>query len=259
MRHLQPLAVALAIVLPASLAPAQTPPPNPSGLLVLSIIDVKPDMMSEFGELQAQTMNAQRKGGQAWRETWNSAQFGFPYRVGVLRPLTSFAELDGQSFTIKGAGAEQARVINERARRMIVAQRILALRVRPDLGLGSRPATPDLAVVTTVTVAQGRVPEYEAAVKNDVLPALRKAGVPYFAVSQVLYGGDPNQFLTLQLVDGFAGLDRQPPMQRAMGAEGFARYQQKLVGVVVHVEREVVRFNSALSFRPGQPPTAGRP
>ena len=100
------LAIA-ALVLAAASVPgftSQTPAPQaPGALLVLSVIDVKPDMMAEFGELQAQTMAAQRKGGQAWRETWNVLQFGNPHRVGVLRPLAGFAELDGQTHTIKGA------------------------------------------------------------------------------------------------------------------------------------------------------------
>jgi hypothetical protein len=236
-------------VLGATVA-AQTPAGPPGPLLVLSVIDIKPEFFAEFGELQAQTMEAQRKGGQAWRETWNVAQFGHPYRVGVLRPLTSFAELDGQSFTIKGAGADQARVINERARRMIVAQQIYALRARPDLGFGTRPEKVNLAVLTTVTVAPGRNAEFEALMRNEVMPAYKKAGEPYLAVSQVVLGGDPNQYLALTLYDDFAGLQKGSPILRALGPEGFAKFNQRMAGIVAHLQYEVVRYNAALSFRP---------
>lgn len=226
----------------------QTPAAPGGPLLVLSIIDVKPDMFAEFGELQAQTMEAQRKGGQAWRETWNVAQFGHPYRVGVLRPLTSFAELDGQSFTIKGAGADQARVINERARRMIVAQQIYALRVRPELGYGKRAEKVNLAVLTTITVAPGRNGEFEALIKNDVVPAYKKAGEPFFTISQVALGGDPNQYLAITMYDDFAGLQKGNPILRALGPEGFAAFNRKTTGIVTRMEYEVVRYNAALSF-----------
>jgi hypothetical protein len=233
---------------------AQAPVGGRGPLLILSVIDVKPDMMAEFGELQAQTMKAQRKGGQAWRETWNVQQLGRPYRVGVLRPLTSYAELDGQSFTIKGAGAEGARVINERARRMIVAQQIMALQSRPDLGYGTRPVQSDLALLTTVTTAAGRGADFETLLKTDVVPGLKKAAFPYLGVSQVVYGGDPSQYLTLIEFKDFATLDQGHPFYRALGPDGVAKFNQKLVGVVTHFEREIIRYNPALSFRTAPAP-----
>jgi hypothetical protein len=246
------ISVLVAFCLASLSAQAPSTPPSPQ-FLVLSVIDVKPDMFAEFGELQAQTMEAQRKGGQAWRETWNVAQFGHPYRVGVLRPLTSFAELDGQSFTIKGAGAEQARVINERARTMIVAQQIYALRVRPDLSYGARPAKWNIAVLSTLTVAPGRNAEFEAIVKGDVIPAHKKAGESYLAFTQVALGGDSNQYLALTPFSDFASLQKGNPVLRGLGAEGFAKFNQKLAGIVMKHELEVVRFNAALSFRAETP------
>jgi len=238
--------------------PAQTPAAQPGPFLILSVIDVKPDLFAEFGELQAQTMEAQRKGGLAWRETWNVATFGRPYRVGVLVPLASFAELDGQTYTIKGAGADQARVINERARRMIVAQQIYALRARPDLGFGVRDTQPTLVVLSTVAVAPGRNPDFEAIVKSDIIPGHKDAGEPYMAASQVVLGGDTNQYLFMTPFKDYAALQKGNPMVRGLGVERFAKFNQKLAGVVNKVELEVVRFNPALSYRSGSSPSPPR-
>lgn len=251
-------AVLLAVLLlPAPLA-AQPAPPSPPSFLLLSVIDVKPDLIAEFGELQAQAMEAQRKGGQAWRETWHGATFGHPYRVGVLWPIATFAEFDGQTFTIKGAGVEQARMINERARRMIVAQRIYALQSRPDLGFGDRPERPNLSVLTSVTVAPGRNEEFENILKNEIVPAYKKAGEGSLAVSQVVLGGNPDQYLIATLVDDFAAFDKGNPLRRGLGPEGFAKFQKRLTGIVVQMEHDVYRFNPALSFR--TPPfPSGRP
>lgn len=230
-------------------AAAQTPAPPAGPLLILSIIDVKPDMFAEFGDLQAQTMEAQKKGGLAWRETWNVAQFGMPYRVGVLRPLTSFAELDGQPATVKGAGADQARVINERARRMIVAQQIYALRARPDLGYGNRDTAPTLVVLSTITVAPGRNADFEGIVKSDIISGHKDAGEPYLAASQVVLGGNTNQYLFLTPYADFASLQKGNPVLRGLGAERFMKFNQKLAGVVTNIDLQVMRFNPALSFR----------
>ena len=248
------LAAALAFAAIALSSSSAQTPAQPPGLLVLSVIDVKPDMFAEFGEVQAQAMKAQQAGGQPWRETWNVATFGHPYRVGVLHPLSSFAQLDGQSFTIKGAGAEAARDINERARRMIVGQRIYALRPRADLGFGTRPATMNLAVLTTVTVVPGRTADYEALIRNDVIPAYKKAGEKYLAMAQVALGGNPAEYLAFTLYDDFASLQKGNPILRGLGPEGFAEFRERLVGLIVREEHEVVRFNPALSFRPAATP-----
>ena len=98
-------------------AAAQRPPSESPELVVMSVIDVKPDVTAEFGALQADAMAAQRAGGQAWRETWHTATFGHPYRVVVLRPVAGLDHFDGQTYTAKGIGVAAAATINERARR----------------------------------------------------------------------------------------------------------------------------------------------
>ncbi len=247
------VATTVALVAVLAPAPAKAQAPATAGdLMVLSVIDFRPDQFTEFGELQAQTMAAQQKGGQAWRETWNVATFGQPYRVYVLRPLTGYAELDGQSFTVKGAGAEQARVINERARRMIVGQQIHGLRSRSDLGYGERPATMSVAAMTTITVAPGRNADFEAIVRDEVVPAYKKAGESAFSIAQVVLGGNANQYVIFTYYDGIAGLANGSPILRALGPEGYARHRQRVVGIVTEEEHVVVRLNPALSFRAGQ-------
>lgn len=239
------LLVAVTIVAPA--ASGQTPPAGQ--LVVLSTIDVTPDRYAEFGALQAEAMAAQRTGGQPWRETWHVGTFGRPYRVSVLRPMTAYAELDGPSFTVRGGGAGQAASINERARRMIAGQHITALRMRPDLGYGTRPAVMQVAVLTTMTVAPGRHAEFEAIVRDVVVPALKKAGEPYLGLSQVVMGGNPNEYVAWTLYDSFADVDAKgDPVLRALGPQAFASYRERLSGIVTAEERTLLRFNAALSF-----------
>jgi hypothetical protein len=241
------LVSALVVLLAAGASVAQT---QPGDLTVISIIDIKPDQFAEFGEVQAEAMAAQRKGGQPWRETWNVATFGHPYRVGVVRPMAGYAELDGPSFTLKGVGAEQAAAINERARKMIDGQQIYAVRTRADLGYGDRPAVMQVAVLTTMTVAPGRHAEFEAIVREVVIPAFKKAGEAYLGVSQVVLGGDPNQYLAMSLYDSFAEIDTKgDPVLRALGPAEFSKYRQRLAGIVTHEDRSLLRFNPALSYR----------
>lgn len=217
-------------------------------LVAMSVIDVKPDLTSEFGALQADAMAAQRAGGQAWRETWHTATFGHPYRVVVLSPVTTLDHFDGQSYTVKGVGAAAASAINERARRMIAHQQIYLLERRADLGIGTRAAKHTLAVVSFLSVVPGREAEFEKLLKTEVQAALRKAGVGYYGVSRVVYGGDVGQYVTVLTFENFADLGRGHPLERALGADGLSRLQAKLAGAITKIERHVLRFNQALSF-----------
>lgn len=231
---------------------AQGQPGASAESVVMSVIDIKPDLTSEFGALQADAMAAQRAGGQAWRETWHTATFGHPHRVVVLSPVAGLDHFDGQSYTAKGVGAVAAASINERARRMIAHQQIYLLQRRPDLGMGARPAKSTLGVVSYIGVAPGRELEIEQLLKTDVHAALRKAGVGYYGVSRVIYGGDTSQYVTLLTFENFADLGRGHPLERALGADGLSKLQGKLAGVVTSLERHVIRLNEALSF--GQTP-----
>lgn len=248
------LAVLLIGVSAASPRPAaQTGAAAPPALVVMSIIDVKPEAMSEFGALQAEAMAAQKAGGQPWRETWHTAFLGYPYRVAVLTPIESLGALDGQTYTVKGLGAAAAATLNERARRMIAHQQIHLLQVRPDLGIGLRPAAKgNLGVVSHISVASGREPEIEQAMKTEVRAALQKVNVPFYGVSRVVYGGDSSMYITLLMFENFTDLGKGHPLERALGADGLARLQGKLAGVITKIERHVVRYNEALSYRPGK-------
>ena len=217
-RELVLVALVLTHVSPARSAPRRRQPASAGPLVVMSIIDVKPEAVSEFGALQAEVMAAQRAGGQPWRETWHTATFGYPYRVAVLTPMNGLGMLDGQTYTAKGVGAAAATAINERARRLIANQQIYLVQVRPDLGIGVRGGKSTLGVVSYISVAPGREPEIEQVLKTEVNAALKKAGVSYYGVSRVVYGGDTSQYITLLMFENFADLGERPSTRIARWA-----------------------------------------
>lgn len=245
-------ALVLAMLLSVLASPrgvaAQPQPPVRPEFVVMSVIDIKPEVTAEFGALQADAMAAQRAGGQAWRETWHTATFGHPYRVFVLSPVAGLDHFDGQTYTAKGAGVAAAATINERARRMIADQQIYLMQRRPDLGFGTRPEKSTLSVVSSLSVVPGREAELEQLLRTDVHAALRKAGVSYYGVSRVVYGGDTNQYVTWLTFENFGDLGRGHPLERALGADGLSKLQGKLTGLITRLDRQVLRLNEALSF-----------
>jgi len=90
-------------------------------------------------------------------------------------------------------------------------------------------------------------------IKTEVVPAYKKANVGYYAVSQVVYGGDTNEFVTLVLFENFAELAKGHPLERALGADGAAKLTQKAGASIMKLERTIIRHLPDLSFRTTAP------
>ena len=107
-----------------------------------------------------------------------------------------------------------------------------------------------MAVLHSVHIAPGRNSDYENYLKNDFVPAMKQAGVTYL-VSQTIFGGNSNEYITLTMRDSFADLDKGPVLVQALGAEGAQKLTQKMpAGAVVHLERSLTKFVPELSIMP---------
>lgn len=233
---------------------AQTPTAAPTPeLLSVTIVSVKPEMVTEFQNFMKTTTNpALKKGGLKGREVWQSTPAaGDAFEYILVAPMGALAEFDGPSPIEKGLGAQGFAGWQAKAGSLVSSVRRFIVRTRPDLSfVAKRNGPPKLAVVTSVHVAPNRNNDFENYVKNDYLPVMRQAQVSYF-VSQVIFGGDANEYVALTLRESFADLDKGPIVNQVLGAEGAQKLLQKLpAGTVAHVERSISRFVPELSFMP---------
>jgi hypothetical protein len=77
---------------------------------------------------------------------------------------------------------------------------------------------------------------------------MKQAGVTY-QVSQTIFGGNANEYITLTMRDSFADLDKGPVIVQALGQEGAQKLMQKMpTGAVVNLERSLARFVPELSI-----------
>ena len=102
-----------------------------------------------------------------------------------------------------------------------------------------------------MSIAPGHITDYENHVKTDVLPIQKKAQSLGYFVSQTIFGGDGNEFVTLTLVNSFADLDKGPAAVRVLGAEEMTKLSAKASGIVTRSERIVIRYDPELSFKVG--------
>ena len=102
-------------------------------------------------------------------------------------------------------------------------------RPQPDLGFNT-PGTPQpkMVRVTRVNVRQDMLEQFMATVKNELAPALKKAGQTSFLARRVEYGGSRNQFTFRSPLNKFSELDGDSPLIKALGKDGAAKLGAKL-------------------------------
>lgn len=242
---------------PKAAARPKTPAKPPEWLSV-QIVQVKPEMLNEWLDLQKnETIPALKKGGMTFRAAWQTAVFGEAYEYVLVTEIANFAQFDGASMLEKALGPEGLRAYGEKLRRLINRSHTYAMMGRPDLSYSPEmTGPPKLAVITTSHVTPGRNLQFESLIKTEVVPALKKAGVAGFWVSQSVLGGDAHEYVSLVIIDKFADLDRGSPIPivRALGQAGANALLAKLAGLVSHQERVLSRYVEDLSIAPTPPP-----
>jgi hypothetical protein len=235
---------------PAKPQAAAKPAPKRE-MIQVTVVKVKPDLLNEWLEFQKnETIPMLKKAGATRRDAWQTGIFGESGMYAFVVPIESFDQYDGDNPPLRALGADGARAYAEKNRRFLVSSHTVANQTRPDLGNEVKMAgPPTLALLSNVQIAFGKGPDYEALVKSDLLPVMRKARLGY-VVSQTVLGGDINEFTTLIFYDTFADIGKGHPFDRILGADGSRQLTAKAVGIVTRVERSVVRYVPELSFAP---------
>jgi len=238
---------------PKGAATAQGAPADTSKmpLVNVTIVQVKPELLTEWQDFQKnETIPMLQKAGVKQRNA-ASTVIGPAFQYAFLTPVTNFAERDGDSPVVKALGQDGARAYGQKLRRFIASQRTYAVRLRTDLMYQPDPnAQLPLAVVSQYSLVPGHAADFENYITADMMAAHKQLKTGGFTVYQPLFGGDGNGFVVVAWMSNFADLDQGPAIRRAFGAARAAAIQQKLAGIVAHVERTVSHFAPELSFKP---------
>ena len=226
----------------AAQAPAQRQ------LISIQFLRLKPGMAPEWREFRKnETLPMLKKAGVKQQTLWSTAVFGDGTFL-IVTPIESLAQYDGPSPAVRALGQEGATALAAKTARFIESSHTIAIETRPDLSLlpaSSEPAK--LIVVATSTLTQGHAADYESFVKTQVLPVVKKATPKGYLVSQVVYGGNVNQFITATLLDSFADLHRYREVFNKESTA--ARLTGKGVGIM-NRENTVYRYVADLSLMP---------
>lgn len=213
----------------------------------LTEIRVKPEAIADWIEIQkTEAIPMETKAGRPWRQVWSSGNEFFDRLI--IEPIASLADLDGGNLAVRTIGAEASAALHARIQRTANGVRSVIAEVRPDLGYGRPPERPRLAVLTIIDVAHGQARDFEAFLKTDAVPALKKDGTAWMSVVQVLFGDDANRYFVWAPTANYAELSKGSPLERGFGPDGARVLAEKTRAMVARFERRVVRYNNDLSY-----------
>jgi hypothetical protein len=246
------VAAGLALAGLVSFSRAQAPAPPPVRMQV-TITQVKPEMMLIYEDLvKNNQIPSQKKIGIAWRRTYASGTGEQNIRVAVL-PLPNYAELDKPPAALQAMGAEAYANYQSKIRGAIVSQRIEVQTLQPTESIFDNNGMPaPLIQVQALRTLPGKGAEFAASLREDYLPAYRKAGVTNYAVYTINQGN--TGVLLVRGIPNYAELDKPPLLQRA----GLTQDQQDKIAarrnatLASGIETTVYRLIPDMSY--GSPP-----
>ena len=220
---------------------------NASDWLRVDIVRVVPERLEDYIELQLEEVTpGLQAAGIPWRSVWRTAEFGNSYELQFVTPLGDLADYDvgGPLARVMEPGNFQRLV--DRLRRFTVSRDSYAVRYRPDLSAESDEiGSLFLARVTNIEIAPGRVGEWTAFLEQR-LPQFREAGL-VFGVYERVYGPAPTSWQIAENHASFTELAQPNIVARAFGEQAQA-VAAEIAGVVVSVERSVLRYDPELSY-----------
>jgi len=244
-------AIALAVIVAVSRAqaPAQQGPPQ---RIVVTVTQLKPDMVATWEDLQKnELIPAQKKTGLPWRHTLGNGASGQGFTRVSIGPLANYAQLDMPGFITRAVSAEANANYNAKIRPTIESQRQSIATLQTDLSIQSN-ATTMLAfqVVQSVELLPGKGNDFAASMREDYLPAYKKAGVKDYWVFTTNQGGPGGERILVRPIAKYADLDKPALLVQA----GLSQEQQDKIGarrnatLANGARTEVYRFIPELSY-----------
>ena len=240
--------------------PAEAAPKRPR-IGVVSEYTIRPGMMTAYLE------SAKNDGRPLYLKAGIKEAYFFTNLYGPDRNIVTlievhegFAALRARNEAFTKNNTQEARdAWSAKAREFITDQRVYIVDELDELSwMNPKLKTPPLYYnVIERFIAPQRGRDYEAYLKNDYLPLVKKSDSNGIMVSRLRYGGEAGHYFVFIPVNDLADLDGPGKVTQTMGADAVATVQQKLAGIVQRSENRMLRLRVELSILPA-PNTAAK-
>ena len=209
-------------------------------------------MVTTWEDLQRNDMiPAQKKAGLPWRQTLGNGASGQSFTRVTIIPLANYAQLDMPGFIQRAVSAEANANYNAKLRQTIESQQVFIQTLQVDESIiGSASTASPLQVVQVAHILLGKGNDFAASLKEDYLPAYKKAGVTDYRVYNTNQG-EPGTVLVRPIAND-AELDKPGLLAQA----GLTQDQQTKIGARRNatlggpISTAVFRFIPELSYGP---------
>ena len=213
---------------------------------------VKPEMRQKFQGYLKQLMAAYEKAGTPWFLTLENFA-GDTLEYTTVVPVMKFGDLDGPSVVVKVLGEVGWEHLSRNMAQCYTAQTRQYATPQTELEINQKDVPMGIYWVETSTlVAPGRMGDYLNWLQNEYRPALEKAGVAHFQVSQPIFGAVAGEIVTMRMLKNLAEIDGGPLLNKALNEEGARAVNAKSVALVSSSNTRIVRVRTDLSYSGGK-------
>ena len=213
---------------------------------------VKPEMRQNFEGHLKQLMAAYKKAGIPWFLTFENFA-GDTTEYTTVVPVMKFGDLDGPSVVAKVLGEAGWEHLSRKMAQCYTAQTRQYATPRTDLEINQKDVPMGIYwVETSILVEPGKMGDYLNWLQNEYRPALEKAGVAHFQVSQPIFGTVAGEIVTMRMLKNLAEIDGGPVLSRALNEEGARAVIAKSVALVSSSNTRIIRVRTDLSYSAGK-------
>lgn len=235
----------------SSVASGQTQPAQQWSLV--STIHIKPEFRLEYEAAQKDVSAAYKKAGLPRLVV--QTILGDVNEYISIAPLAKFAEMDSPSLLSTPSTLPEP-LLKKVTGYMTSFHRETSLDL-PDISIRTDMDNPgSYAHVTVFHLAPGKAGAFTQFMKDDYLPAMRKADIANLWLSRPIFGGDLSDRVMVRPLHKLAELDGGPVLIKALGAEAAAKINAKQSEIVESSHYTVVRVRPELSNMPAPPAKA---
>jgi hypothetical protein len=221
----------------------------PTTRLLVTEVRVKPDKIADWLALErGEVLPALKKAG-VKQYTVFQTLIGAANEFVVVRPLPTFAELNGLG-PLEGALGDRASAVIAKLRECEESVHRRIENRHDDLFLD--PGKAQALFVSRYRAMPGKAGDYMAFVHTEMYPVMQKAKANgTFAGLEVLtsvQGGEPGIITLNMFYQDFAPLDGPPPIAKTLGPQGTVEFLRKGAGLITQLEQRILKRLPDLSF-----------
>lgn len=225
-------------------------PPAATTRSYVQVIRLKPDMATEWVNLQrTEVIPALKKAGIASRTTLIT-QVGNAFEYFILTPFPSWAAMDGDAPLVRALGANGAAALNAKLRRCILTQSSYMTNRQDSLTIDAGPAL--VWRIQLRKILPGKMPEFLAWHRAEVLPALQKAKAAGKIAGSTIavrgVGAPTGEFTVVTYHNTFAEIDAGDPLVQVLGREAARAINAKHALYSTPVRVDIRRRIADLSY-----------